>query len=101
MHRQVTGPPSSDAVAADSGRVLISLAASPNTPTARAMFFTACSPRSAKAIDSLARTWSFAALEIHTPPGGHGDPTPPREAAPPVVRAGASRSDRTIAVHTG
>jgi len=32
---------------------------------------------------------------------GHGDPTPPREAAPPVVRAGASRSDRTIAVHTG
>src|SRR5882672_8381079 len=27
----------------------------------------------------------------------HGDPTPPREAAPPVVRAGASRSDRTIA----
>src|SRR5258708_31849997 len=32
---------------------------------------------------------------------GHGDLTPPREAAPPVVRAGASRSDRTIAVHTG
>jgi hypothetical protein len=31
----------------------------------------------------------------------HADPTPPREAAPPVVRAGASRSDRTIAVHTG
>src|SRR5258708_35798432 len=32
---------------------------------------------------------------------GHGDPTPPREAAPPVGRAGASRSDRTIALHTG
>src|SRR6266702_510735 len=31
---------------------------------------------------------------------GHGDPTPPRQAAPPVARAGASRSI-TIAVHTG
>src|SRR5712672_2242998 len=31
---------------------------------------------------------------------GHGDPTPPREAPPPVARAGASRSS-TIAVHTG
>jgi hypothetical protein len=32
---------------------------------------------------------------------GHGDPTPPRKAAPLVVGAGTSRSDRTIAVHTG
>jgi hypothetical protein len=31
----------------------------------------------------------------------HGDPTPPEKAAPPFVRAEASRSDRTIAVHTG
>ena len=32
---------------------------------------------------------------------GHGDPTPPKKAVPPVVLAGALRSDRTIAVHTG
>ncbi len=32
---------------------------------------------------------------------GRANPTPLREAAPPVIRAEASRSDRTIAVHRG
>ena len=49
----------------------MSFAASPNTPTARAMFFTLCSPRSAKPSDSLSRTCSLAEREMHTPPGSH------------------------------
>ena len=40
---------------ASSGNAAISFAANPNTPTERAMFLTICSPRSAKAIDSLSR----------------------------------------------
>ncbi len=40
---------------------MMSLAARPYTPTARAMFFTACSPRSAKDSDSLSLICSLAA----------------------------------------
>jgi hypothetical protein len=65
----VAAVPSEDAGMAVSGIAAISLAVSPNTPTARAMFLTACSPRSAKAIESLSLICSFAALEMHTPPG--------------------------------
>jgi len=35
------------------------------------MFFTVCSPRSAKASDSLSLICSFAAREMQTPPGSH------------------------------
>jgi hypothetical protein len=49
----------------------MSVAPRPNTPTARAMFFTVCSPRSAKASDSLSLIWSLAAREMHSPPGSH------------------------------
>ena len=51
------------------GQSLDVLRASPNTPTAREMFFTACSPISAKASDSLSLIWSLAAREMHSPPG--------------------------------
>ena len=54
-----------------SGSPEISAAVSPNTPTAREMFFTACSPRSAKASESLSLIWSLAVLEMQTPPGSH------------------------------
>jgi hypothetical protein len=38
---------------------------------ALAMFLTVCSPRSAKASESLTLIWSLAAREIYTPPGSH------------------------------
>ena len=54
-----------------SGNAAMSFAASPNTPTERAMFFTICSPRSVKVNASLSRICSFTVRETHNPPGSH------------------------------